>query len=386
MRFRLLILVLAAFVPCAAAVPQDKAQRPKSPVGASQAPIALLVDLSAGQTLFERNADQRFLPASMTKAMTALVALDLIAAGKLQERAVVTVSPRAARLAGVGTTLSLRSGQQVSVSDLLRGVTIASANDATVALAEGALGSEGAWLAAMNARAKALGMADSYFASANGLPDGGRTQVTARDMVRLARALFHDHPQLYRRYFEPKTMEWQGLRLASRNPINGVVAGADGIKTGHTREAGYTFLGAVERDGRRLVLVVARAPDEASRAKAARGLAEWGYAAWDSQPLVRAGQFVGTAQVQQGAAREVGLMPLRDWRVALPKGSIAPVSTRIVYRGPLVAPLAKGQVVAGLEVTIAGQPPHDIPLATTAAVNSAGAFDRLVNGLLGLLP
>jgi len=356
------------------------------PVSARQAPIALLVDLSAGQTLYARNADDRFLPASMTKTMTALVAFDLIAAGKLREDAVVTVSPRAARMAGRGTTLSLRLEQRVAVGDLLRGVTTASANDAAVALAEGTLGSEAAWIAAMNTRAQALGMADSRFASVNGLPDGGKTRVTARDMVRLARALIHDHPQLYRRYFAPKTMTWQGQVLASRNPINGVVSGADGIKTGHTREAGYTFLGAVERDGRRLVLVVARAPDEAGRAEAARRLAEWGYAAWDSKPLLRAGQIVGAARVQQGAVREVGLAPLRDWRVAVPKGGRATVTTRIVYRGPLVAPLAKGQVVAGLEVTVAGQPPHDIPLATTAAVNSAGPFDRLVNGLLGLLP
>ncbi len=356
------------------------------PVAAREAPIALLVDLSAGQTLYARNADERFLPASMTKTMTALVAFDLIAAGRLREDARFVVSPRAARLAGRGTTLSLRAGQRVTASDLLKGMITASANDAAMTLAEGALGGEAAWIAAMNARAKALGMADSTFASVNGLPDGGKTRVTARDMVRLARALIHDHPQLYRRYFAPHTMTWQGQTLFSRNPINGVVAGADGIKTGHTREAGYTFLGAVERDGRRLVLVIARAPDEASRAEAARRLAEWGYAAWDSRPLLRAGQIVGAARVQQGHARQVGLAPLRDWSVAMPKGGKAAVTTRIVYRGPLVAPLARGQVVAGLEVTVAGQPPHDIPLATTAAVNSAGPFDRLVNGLLGLLP
>lgn len=373
-------------MPGAPARPTDPVRAAAAPVSVNQAPIALLVDLSAGQTLFARNADELFLPASMTKTMTALVAFDLIAAGKLREDALFTVSPQAARLAGVGTTLSLRAGQRVRVGDLLQGVTTASANDAALALAEGALGSKATWIAAMNTRAKALGMADSTFASVNGLPDGGQTRVTARDMVRLARALLHEHPQLYRRYFGARTMTWQGQTLFSRNPINGVVAGADGIKTGHTREAGYTFLGAVERDGRRLALVVARAPDEASRAQAARQLAEWGFAAWDSRPLVRAGQVVGSALVQQGDARAVGLAPLRDWRVAVPKGGKAAVATRIVYRGPLIAPLAKGQVVAGLEVTVAGQPPHDIPLATTAAVNSAGPFDRLVNGLLGLWP
>lgn len=386
MRLHLPVLLVLASLPGAPAWPTDPVRATAAPVSANQAPIALLVDLSAGQTLYARNADERFLPASIAKTMTALVAFDLIAASKLREDALFTVSPQAARLAGVGTTLSLRAGQRVRVGDLLQGVTTASANDAALALAEGALGSKAAWIAAMNARAKALGMADSTFASVNGLPDGGQTRVNARDLVRLARALLHEHPQLYRRYFGARTMAWQGQTLTSRNPINGVVAGADGIKTGHTREAGYTFLGAVERDGRRLVLVVARAPDEASRAQAARQLAEWGFAAWDSRPLVRAGHVVGSALVQQGDARKVGLAPLRDWRVAVPRGGKAAVATRIVYRGPLIAPLAKGQVVAGLEVTVAGQPPHDIPLATTAAVNSAGPFDRLVNGLLGLWP
>ena len=355
------------------------------PAEVDAARVALLVDLSAGQTLYARDADKRFLPASMTKAMSALIAFDLIKAGKLREDALFSVRPEtAARWAGKGTTLSLRPNEQVRVGDLLMGLTTVSANDAAVALAEGALGSEAAWLAAMNARAKALGMSGSHFATPSGFPDRGQTYVTARDLVRLANALIGEHPQLYRRYFGHAAMDWRGARLTSHDPFaGGVLPGADGIKTGHTFEAGFNFLGAVERGGRRLVLVVGGIWSEPQRAQASKALAEWGYSAWDSRPLGDAGMVVGQARVQQGAARRVPLALMRKFSLAVPKGTNPAVTTRIVYTGPLQAPIPKGALVAGLEVQIAGQPVHYLPLVAAQEVGKAGPFDRLVNGLLG---
>lgn len=383
MNHRHALLLLAALLPGAAAS-RDVALAVPQPVPEAQAPILLLVDLSAGQTLFARGSEQPFLPASMTKAMTLLVAFDLIRAGKLAEDAMFTVRPEtAARLSGKGTTLWLQAGEQVAVRDLLHGIATASANDAAVALAEGALGNEAAWIAAMNARAAALGMTGSSFASVNGLPDGGRTRVTARDMVRLAQALIVEHPELYRRYFGHREMDWKGRKLASRNPIAGVVPGADGIKTGHTREAGFTFLGAVERDGRRLVLVVGKSPTEADRARAARDIAEWGYAAWDGRPFLSADWVVGAVRVQGGDARSVPVAVARPFALSVPKGSQPKVTARIAYRGPVRAPIAAGQLVGGLEVRIEGQPPHYLPLVACRAVAKAGPIDRLVNGLLG---
>lgn len=383
MNHRHALLLLAALLPGAAAS-RDVALAVPQPVPEAQAPILLLVDLSAGQTLFARGSEQPFLPASMTKAMTLLVAFDLIRAGKLAEDAMFTVRPEtAARLSGKGTTLWLQAGEQVAVRDLLHGIATASANDAAVALAEGALGNEAAWIAAMNARAAALGMTGSSFASVNGLPDGGRTRVTARDMVRLAQALIVEHPELYRRYFGHREMDWKGRKLASRNPIAGVVPGADGIKTGHTREAGFTFLGAVERDGRRLVLVVGKSPTEADRARAARDIAEWGYAAWDGRPFLSADWVVGAVRVQGGDARSVPVAVARPFALSVPKGSQPKVTARIAYRGPVRAPIAAGQLVGGLEVRIEGQPPHYLPLVARRAVAKAGPIDRLVNGLLG---
>lgn len=322
----------------------------------------------------------------MTKAMTALVAFDLIRAGKLRENAVFAVDTKtAARWSGKGTSLWLKPNEQVRVSDLLAGTATASANDAAVVLAEGALGSEAKWLAAMNARAKALGMTGSHFASANGLPDGGKTYVTARDMVRLAQALITEHPELYHRYFGHRAFRWRGQELVSRNPFAGILPGADGIKTGHTREAGFTFLGAVERQGRRLVLVVGKVPNEAVRAQASRDLAEWGYSAWDSRPLLTPGFVVGDVKVQDGQAREVPVTIARPFTIAVPKGSNPKITARIVYDGPIRAPIAKGALVGGLEVSIEGQPVHYLPLMSTSAVGKAGPIDRLVNALLGLL-
>lgn len=355
------------------------------PPGATAAPIALLADLSSGQVLFARAANQRVLPASMTKAMTALIAFDLIAAGQLREDAIMTVRPETAqRWAGRGTTLGLRGGEKVSVRDLLMGTATVSANDGAVALAEGALGSLDAWTAAMNARAATLGMRGSHFASAHGFPDHGRTYVTANDLIRLAAALINEHPVLYHRYFGHQSMVWRGVTLRSHDPFAGLLPGADGIKTGHSFEAGFTFLGSASRHDRRLVLVIGRVATEPGRAKAAKALAEWGFQAWDSHAFLTPQLVVGTARVQDGTARSVTLGVPRAFALSLPKGSAAQVSGRIIYDGPLRAPFGKGQQVARLEIQIAGQPVHTLPLVTLQAVERAGPIDRIVNGLLGL--
>ena len=385
---RLLLLSVLALPGLAIAADQAApAAAALVPRQAKAAPIALLADLSSGQVLYARAADRRFIPASMTKAMTALVAFDLIAAGRLRENAIVTVTPAtAARWSGKGTTLNLRAGEKASVHDLLMGTTTVSANDAAVVLAEGALGSIEAWTAAMNARAAALGMRGSHFASANGFPDHGRTYVTANDLVHLAIALTEDHPELYHRYFGHQSMVWRGTTLRSHDPFAGLLPGGDGIKTGHSFEAGFNFLGSVTRGNRRIVLVIGNAPTEPGRASAATALAEWSYQAWDSRAFLAPGWVVGAARVQGGAARRVALGVPRGFRLSVPKGAPAQVSGRVVYDGPLRAPLAKGQQVARLELQVAGQPDHTLPLVTLNAVDAAGPIDRIVNGLLGLLP
>ena len=210
--------------------------------------------------------------------------------------------------------------------------------------------------------------------------------VTANNLVRLAAALINGHPALYRRYFGHPAMAWRGGLLRSHDPFAGVLTGADGIKTGHSFEAGFNFLGSVYRGGRRLVLVIGRAPTEPGRAAAAKALAEWGYGAWDSRAFLTPGFVVGAAKVQGGAVRSVPLSVPRGFALSQPKGAAVQISGRILYDGPLKAPLAAGQQVARLELHLAGQPVHTIPLVTTRAVAVAGPIDRIVNGLLGLLP
>lgn len=350
------------------------------------AEVVLLVDLSAGgQPLFQRNAAATFLPASLTKAMSTLIAFEMIDSGKLSLDQTFTVRAETlARWAGQGSSMNLVPGQQVAVRDLVMGMTTVSGNDAAAVLAEGAAGSVEAWVGLMNAEALRRGMKQSRFASPNGLPDGGRTVVSAPDLVRLADALVYGHPRLYRRFIGQPSFAWGGVTQLNRDPTIGVVPGADGIKTGHTREAGYTFLGSAMRNGRRLVLVTARSNSEAGRAEAARDLLEWGFAAWSSRPLYRRYQTVGRAMVQQGDAIEVSLKVPRDFSLAYHDGGFpSSVAARIRYDGPIKAPIRQGATVAILDITVDGNS-HALPLIAGEAVGPAGPFDRLVNGLVGM--
>jgi serine-type D-Ala-D-Ala carboxypeptidase (penicillin-binding protein 5/6) len=179
-------------------------------------------------------------------------------------------------------------------------------------------------------------------------------------------------------------MLWRAAQYRNHDPFAGVLPGADGIKTGHTREAGFNFLGAVERDGRRLVVVIGGARTETQRADAAKALAEWGYGEWRGLSFLSPGTVVGEAKVQGGDRRTVALSVPRTFSLALPRGQASQVLGRIVYTGPIRAPFAAGMAAGRLEVSIPGQPVHSLPLVTTVAVNQAGPIDRIVAALLGL--
>lgn len=382
-RFRFLIAAPLALA-CAAAAP---AAVPPPPPEAAAIPHALLLDLGSGRTLYARAADEPFLPASTAKIMTAMVAFDLIEAGKLRRDTLFQVSEATARQwSGQGTTLWLRPGERVSVDTLLRGVTIVSANDGAVALAEGYAGDLPTFLMMMNAEARRLGMSRSRFGTPNGLPDGGFTVVTARDLARLGAALIERHPTLYRTYFGQPAFQWRGAEYRNRDPLLGRVAGADGIKTGHTNEAGYNFVGSAQRDGRRLVVVIGGAPSDAERGAAARALIEWGFGQWRARPLFAKGATVGSARVQEGDARSLALVAGKAAYATLPAGGQSRIALKLSYRGPLVAPVAKGAHIADLGIVVDGRPAGSVPLLAAASVALAGPLDRLVNGIAGWLP
>ena len=353
---------------------------------APEIPVVLLVDLSSGQTLFSREADRRFVPASVTKVMTAYTAFRLIEEDRLSPSTPVQISQEVAELwSGEGSSMFLKAGEQLTVGELLLGVTTVSANDAAVVLALTAAGSQDEWLELMNANAAELGMRDTHFGTPNGWPDEGRTYTSARDLAVLAEALTTRFPGLYRRYFGHRGLSYRNITQANHDPITGVVDGADGMKTGFTRESGYTFLGSAERGGRRLVIVIAGAPTASARNSTARDLMRWGFDAFETRVVLPGEIPVGRARVQNGAEGSVGLETAGEVLASVPPGNLGAVSLTVRYRGPLEAPIAQGQQVAFLRVTIAGQAPHDVPLVAAEAVPEANAFERFVNGMLGLV-
>lgn len=369
---------LTIFHPAAAAVPP-------LPAALTPIPVYIVVDNANGQVLAARHPDLRFVPASLVKVMTAYTAFDEIAAGRLSPNRAITVSAAAhVRWNGKGTSLHLRAGEQVPIDVLLHGITTVSANDGAAVLAEGAAGSIAGWTRLMNAKAQQLGMANSRFATPNGWPDNGATYVTARDLATLGRALIGRHSALYARYFGKKSFRWNGIGQMNRDPAIGVVAGADGIKTGFTREAGYGYLGSAKRGDRRVIVVVAGAQSEAARAAAARAVLEWSFSAWRGVRVFPADQPVARARVQNGAATSVNLHLARPLTVAVPANGPATVRLQVAYRGPLPAPVAKGQEVGELLVSGTGVEPFRIPLVASDSVRVAGLFDRLRNGLTGL--
>ena len=353
---------------------------------APEIPVVLLVDLSSGQTLFSREADRRFVPASVTKVMTAYTAFRLMEDGKLSPDTPVVVSEEVAELwSGEGSSMFLKAGDRVTVGQLLLGVTTVSANDAAVVLALTAAGSQAEWLELMNANAAELGMRDTHFGTPNGWPDEGRTYTSARDLAVLAEAMTTRFPGLYRRYFGHRGMSYRNITQANHDPITGVVEGADGMKTGFTRESGYNFLGSAERGGRRLVVVVAGAPRASMRDQTARDLIRWGFDAFETRVILPGELPVGEARVQNGAQSSIKLQTAKEVLASVPPGSHDAVSLTVRYRGPVEAPIEQGQNVAFLRVSIPGQTPHDVPLVAAEAVPEANAFQRLLNGLVGLV-
>ncbi|MBC2669471.1 D-alanyl-D-alanine carboxypeptidase [Novosphingobium piscinae] len=364
------------------ATPADPAMVPPE---VAAVPVALLVDLGSGQVLYAKEPDRRFVPASITKVMTLYVAFELLSRGQLRPDQVFRMSEGAYRQwHAVGSTMFIDRDHPVTVHDLLMGIANVSANDGCVVLAEGAAGSVPNWLALMNAEARRLGMKDSHFGTPNGWMDEGQTFVSAHDLAVLAQAMITRHPDLYHAYIGHPTMTWNGITQRNHDPILGKLEGADGIKTGFTNQAGYGFLGSAERQSRRLVMVIGGAYTPKDRAGAAEALMNWGFAAFDSRTLFPAGAVVGTAQVQDGEARSLPLVASGAISAASPRGTRAPVQLRIVYDGPLEAPVRKGDIVAQLEITVGGQAPHRVPLAAGADVPRAGLLARLRNGVLGL--
>lgn len=377
------LALFAAVTPSVAAAPQFQ----------TPAPVAFLQDLSTGAILFSRDADRRMPPASMAKMMTVYTAFDLIKRGELKLGDMVTVQPETWRKwhgPQAGSTMFLSAGEQVSVANLLYGIVTLSGNDACVVLAEHISGTEQSFAERMNRVAAQIGLKNSHFGNSNGWPDNGVTYVTARDLATLAEQTITNFPQLYKQFYSRRDFTWgktmggNAITQANRDPLLGRVAGADGLKTGHTEEAGYGFTGSAEQNGRRLVMVMAGLTSFNQRADESVNFMNWGFRAWQAKPIAAKGKQVATAAVQLGDASEVGLIAGQDLKVTIPAGLAPELSAKVVYQGPIKAPIKAGQHIADLVVTSPDVPAQRLPLVAAADVGEAGFFGRAWAGLTSL--
>ena len=380
LRYAIPAALVAASLPVSAAAPPFE----------TAAPVAFMVDLSSGAVLYAKDADRRIPPASMAKMMTMYLAFDLIKQGKFSLEQKFTVRPETwTKWHGpqAGSTMFLATGESVSVGNLLHGISTLSGNDACVVMAEGMFGTEQAFVARMNEEAVKLGLTNTHYGTSNGWPDGGVTYTTARDLAKLGKATIDNFPELYKQFAGVKDFTWgktmggKNITQANRNPLLGKIAGADGIKTGHTDEAGYGFSGSAEQNGRRIVMVVAGLDSFNHRIEESVKFMDWGMKAWEAKPIVSAGKLVEMADVQLGTSSEVGLIAPRNIAVSLPTGAGANMKVSVVYDGPVKAPITKGQHIADLVVSTPDTPPQMMPLVADSDVPVAGFFGRVWAGL-----
>ena len=372
----------------APAVAQKK-DAPKKDEPNINAPHAILIDGENGGVLFERDADRMIFPASLGKLMTAEYVFHELKEGRLKLTDEFMVSENAWRKGGApshGSTMFAAIYSKIPVDDLLHGMIIQSANDACIVLAEGIAGNEADFGAKLTARARAIGLEKSVFTNSNGLPDPGE-QVTTRELGMLARHIIRTYPDFYQLFGQPD-FTWNKIRQQNRNPLLGAMAGADGLKTGFTKEAGYGLVGSAVQNGQRLIVVVNGVSTAKERADEAKKLLEWGFRNFEQRVLFAEGQTIGTAKVFGGASSRVSLMADGAVRVMLPKTGADKLIARIVYSGPVPAPVTEGTPIGNLKVWRNDNLILSMPLKSAENVGKGNmpqrAFDAVTEMIIAL--
>jgi serine-type D-Ala-D-Ala carboxypeptidase (penicillin-binding protein 5/6) len=366
MLFRFCILI-AVFLFRASVFAQEAAETP--PAFETLAPNAILVDGKTGEVFFEKAADVPVPPASMSKLMTQAVVFDLLEAGTLKDDQELVVSEDAWRRGGSpsgSSTMYAELNSKIRVIDLLRGAIIQSANDACIVLAEGVAGSELAFTEMMRKKAVDLGLTNSSFKNATGLPDVGH-MMSVRDLSILARHIIYDHPERYKLYAEGK-FTWNKIEQANRNPLLKDYAGAEGMKTGFTKEAGYGLVGTVQRDGRKLIMVVAGLKSANERKLESQKLLDWGFRQFKTADVFEKDETVAEARVWGGVENWVELRTAQAFQVALTPKEQKTVEMKLSYNGPLMAPVKAGTEVGKARVIVQGRTVAEIPVVTAADV------------------
>jgi D-alanyl-D-alanine carboxypeptidase (penicillin-binding protein 5/6) len=386
---RLAALAIAGALAFALLIPA-RAQLPKKEDTFNiSAPFAILIDYDSGTVLFEKNADQLMEPSSMAKLMTVEVVFRALTEKKLNPEDKFVISEHAWRHGGApshGSTMYAAIHSRVRVIDLLQGAIIQSGNDACIAMAEGMAGSEASFAEIMTQQARELGLTKSVFANPTGLPDPG-TRVTARELAKLAQHLIRTYPEYYR-YFGEREFTWNRIRQTNRNPLLAVNIGADGLKTGFTKQAGYGIVASAVQNGLRLIAVTNGFKDQKARADETKKLLEWGFRAFESRPLFAEGQTIGDARLYGGARGRVPLVAKGTVRVLVPRNSNERLLARVVYTGPVRAPIEKGQPIGELKVWRGEHVVLEVPLQASEAVErgslSQRAFDAATELVINL--
>ena len=338
----------------------------------------VLMDAASGKVLVENNGDQRLPPASLTKLMTAYIATLEIRKGKIGEQDLVTVSEHAWRTGGAasgGSTMFLPVNSQVKVDDLLHGIIIQSGNDASIALAEYIAGSEDAFADMMNATAERLGMKNSHFMNATGLPHPDHYS-SAHDMAILARAIINEDKDHYAIYSQ-KEFLWNNIKQGNRNLLLWRDSTVDGLKTGHTEEAGYCLVASAVRDGARMITAVFGTDSEKTRAAETQKLLTYGFRFFETQTFYKKGEELSQATVWKGTTRQVKAGLAEDLSMTLPRGQVKQLQATMVLEPQLVAPLKQGDVIGKVEVKLGDEVVHSADLIALEDVEEGGFFRRL---------
>ncbi len=370
-RLKLWIIALACAAACSGAIAQDV------PPFESKAKEAILIDAKSGAVFYEKDADIAIPPASMSKLMTQTIVFDELKAGNLKLDQEFTISEDAWRRGGAaagGSTMYAELNSRIKLDDLIHGAIIQSGNDACIAIAEGISGSEQAFTRLMADKAKKLGLMNSTFANATGLPDPGH-RMSVRDLSIVARYIITNHPDYFKIYGQPE-FTWNKITQKNRNPLLKDYPGADGMKTGYTKEAGYGMVGTATRDGRRLIMVVAGLNSINDRKTEAQKLLDWGFNQFKTIDLYEAGETVSRARVWGGTERWVNLITASTFKVALSPEEQAKAEVKMTYTGPLIAPVKLGQQVGMVRILIDGKSVSDVPLVTASEIPAVDSMWR----------
>ena len=342
----------------------------------------LLTDVNSGKTIATLNSEMRVEPASLTKIMTAYLSFKALKNNHLQLAQTLPVSEIAWRIEG--SKMFIEPNKPVTVDELLHGMIIQSGNDASIALAEGIASTEMQFADMMNKEAQRLGMKNTHFMNATGLPDA-QHYTTAKDLSILATALINDFPDQYKRLYSVKEYRYNNITQPNRNRLLWLDPNVDGMKTGHTESAGYCLISSAKRDGVRRISVVLGAPSDAARATESQKLLNYGFQYFDTSLVYKQGQSISQLKVWKGAENQVASTVANDLYITLPKGQYANVKAVIASTQPLIAPIKKGQIIGNVKFMLNGKVIDQRDLVAAKTIEGAGILGRAWDSIKLLL-